>query len=367
MIVLFVFFRKISTFVSAMTNLDELYMTRCLQLASNGISDTAPNPMVGCVIVHNDKIIGEGYHKRCGESHAEVNAIGSVKAADIPLLPESTLYVNLEPCSHYGKTPPCAQLIIAKKIRKVVVGMSDPNEQVNGRGIQQLRDAGIEVMVGVLEQQCRDLNRRFIVFQTRKRPYVILKWAQTADGMIDMIRTDVSVPPLRISSDFTKKINHKLRTEEAAILVGTRTAMLDNPHLTVTKWFGRNPERLCIDRNLKLPTNYHLLDDSTSTIIFTEKQKDNFTQTEFVQIDFTRNIVPQILEVLYQRQLTSVIVEGGLQLLQAFIDSGLWDECHIETGVSRLNGDGVKAPNIKMRVTDVQIYDNQKIETGIPL
>ncbi|HQO47975.1 MAG TPA: bifunctional diaminohydroxyphosphoribosylaminopyrimidine deaminase/5-amino-6-(5-phosphoribosylamino)uracil reductase RibD, partial [Paludibacteraceae bacterium] len=175
---------------------DDIYMLRCLQLASNGISDTAPNPMVGCVIVHNDTIIGEGYHQRCGFPHAEVNAINSVKAENESLLPESTLYVNLEPCSHYGKTPPCSQLIITKKIKRVVIGMSDPNEKVNGNGIEQLRKAGIDVTVGVLEQQCRQLNRRFITFQTKKRPYVILKWAQTADGMIDALRTDASTPPI---------------------------------------------------------------------------------------------------------------------------------------------------------------------------
>lgn len=346
---------------------DDIYMLRCLQLASNGISDTAPNPMVGCVIVHNDTIIGEGYHQRCGFPHAEVNAINSVKAKNESLLPESTLYVNLEPCSHYGKTPPCSQLIITKKIKRVVIGMSDPNEKVNGNGIEQLRKAGIDVTVGVLEQQCRQLNRRFITFQTKKRPYVILKWAQTADGMIDALRTDASTPPIRISNDFTKKTNHQLRTQEAAILVGTRTALLDNPHLTVRKWVGRNPVRICIDRTLKLPTDSHLMDDSTPTLIFTEKQRANLTQTEFIQTNFTNNLAQQILDELYRRQLTSVIVEGGTKTLQLFIDSGLWDECRIETGAMRLNADGIKAPEIKMKVTDIHFYGQQKIEIGIPL
>lgn len=342
-------------------------MQRCLQLAANGISDVAPNPMVGCVIVCDGRIIGEGYHRRCGEAHAEVNAINSVKAEDLPLLASSTLYVNLEPCSHFGKTPPCAQLVIAKKIARVVVGMSDPNEKVNGRGIAQLREAGVEVKMGVLEAECRELNHRFITFQTQKRPYIILKWAQTADGLIDVCRTSAEVRPLRISSDFTKKLNHQVRTEEAAILVGTRTALLDNPHLTVTKWVGRNPVRMCIDRTLKLPKTHHLLDDSAPTLIFTEKKNEKLNQTEFVQLDFSHDVVPQILDELYKRQLTSLIVEGGTQLLNSFIKSGLWDECRIETSSIRANCEGVKAPEIMMRVVDVKMYGDQKMEIGKPI
>lgn len=228
---------------------DEKYISRCIQLARNGLCTTAPNPMVGAVIVHNDKIIGEGYHIRCGEGHAEVNAIASVK--DESLLKESTIYVSLEPCSHYGKTPPCADLIIRKGIRRVVVGCIDPFSLVAGRGIQKLKDAGIDVTVGVLEKECRELIKRFVTFNTRQRPYITLKWAQSADGFIDVCRTDGH--PEVLSTPISSMYVHKQRAEHQAILIGRRTALLDNPSLTTRLWYGKNPVRLVIDRDLTLP------------------------------------------------------------------------------------------------------------------
>lgn len=249
--------------------IDEKYMRRCIQLARNGICHTAPNPMVGAVIVRDGKIIGEGYHVRCGEGHAEVNAIASVK--DESLLKEATIYVSLEPCSHYGKTPPCADLIIRKGIPRVVVGCVDPFSLVAGRGIQKLRDAGIEVTVGVLEKECRELIRAFITFNVKKRPYITLKWAQSADGFIDIRRDEGA--PVRLSTPLSILAVHKMRAEQKAILVGRRTALLDNPSLTVREWYGQNPLRLVIDRQLTLPPHLHLFDGSTPTLVFTEKKR----------------------------------------------------------------------------------------------
>ncbi|MDY4513115.1 MAG: bifunctional diaminohydroxyphosphoribosylaminopyrimidine deaminase/5-amino-6-(5-phosphoribosylamino)uracil reductase RibD [Paludibacteraceae bacterium] len=340
---------------------DELYMRRCLQLAHQAAGHTAPNPMVGAVVVHDGRIIGEGYHHRCGEPHAEVNAIASVQNPE--LLRHATLYVNLEPCSHYGKTPPCAKLIIEKKIPRVVVGMGDPNERVNGRGIAMLREAGVEVVTPVLENACRQLNRRFVTFHTQHRPYVILKWAQTADGFIDVARTDNHTPPLRISNNITKTLNHQMRTEEAAILVGTNTALLDNPHLTARKWSGQNPVRMVVDRTLRIPADYHLYDGTTPTVIFTDETAENRTNITFAKLDFGHNIVPQILDYLYQNNFQSVIVEGGRQLLQAFIDAGVWDEAHIETAPMIVGG-GVPAPKITMNKTETIMYEQNRMDIG---
>jgi diaminohydroxyphosphoribosylaminopyrimidine deaminase/5-amino-6-(5-phosphoribosylamino)uracil reductase len=283
-----------------MTN-DEKYMRRCIQLAKNGQKNAKPNPMVGAVIVSADgRIIGEGYHVRCGEGHAEVNAFASVSAEDEVLLPESTIYVSLEPCSHYGKTPPCADLIIKKGVRRVVVGCIDEFAEVQGRGIRKLREAGIEVEVGVLEKECKELNRRFFTFHREKRPYIILKWAQTANGFIDD-----HFKPIQISNDFTKMLSHKLRAEEDAILVGRVTDERDKPQLTVREWSGPNPKRLIIDR-----------------------------------------AHPLNLESLHAHQIQSLIVEGGAKTLQSFIDKGLWDELRVETNLGMTVTDGTRAPQI---------------------
>ena len=280
---------------------DEKYMRRCLQLAQNGQQNAKPNPMVGAVIVSSDgRIIGEGYHVRCGEGHAEVNAFASVRAEDEPLLKEATIYVSLEPCSHYGKTPPCADLIIQKGVRRAVVGCVDTFAEVQGRGIRKLREAGIEVTVGVLEAECKALNHRFFTFHREQRPYIILKWAQTANGFIDD-----HFKPIQISNDFTKMLSHKLRAEEDAILVGRVTDERDKPQLTVREWSGANPKRLIIDRT-------H----------------------------------PLNLESLHAHQIQSLIVEGGAKTLQSFIDKGLWDELRVETNLGMTVTDGTRAPQI---------------------
>ena len=319
--------------------IDEKYMRRCIQLARNGICHAAPNPMVGAVIVRDGKIIGEGYHVRCGEGHAEVNAIASVK--DESLLKNATIYVSLEPCSHYGKTPPCADLIIRKGIPRVVVGCVDPFSLVAGRGIQKLRDAGIEVTVGVLEKECRELIRAFVTFNLKKRPYITLKWAQSADGFLDIRREDGNA--VRLSTPLSTLAVHKMRAEQKAILVGRRTALLDNPSLTVREWYGQNPLRLVIDRQLTLPPHLHLFDGSTPTLVFTEKEKAATQNLTYVTLDFGQNILPQIMQVLYEQKIQTLLVEGGSQTLQAFLGQGLWDEAFIEHARVPLH-DGIPAP-----------------------
>ena len=286
------------TFVN-MTN-DEKYMQRCLQLAANGIQGARPNPMVGAVIVAEDRIIGEGYHVRCGEGHAEVNAFASVRAEDERLLPDATVYVSLEPCSHYGKTPPCADLIVRKGVRRVVVGCVDPFAEVQGRGIARIRQAGIEVTVGVLEQECQWLNRRFFTYHSQHRPYIILKWAQTANGFIDE-----DGKALQISNEQTQMRSHQLRAEEDAILVGHTTYNREHPQLTVRHWHGPNPKRIVLTHDRPLP---------------------------------------QLMDDLYQHVVQSLIVEGGRQTLEAFIEAGLWDEIRVETNHRLLVADGTRAP-----------------------
>lgn len=320
---------------------DEKYIRRCIQLARNGMCNAAPNPMVGAVIVHNDRIIGEGYHARCGEGHAEVNAIRSVK--DESLLQESTIYVSLEPCSHYGKTPPCADLIIRKGIPRVVVGCVDPFSLVSGRGIQKLKDAGIDVKVGVLEAECRQLIKRFVTFNTQQRPYITLKWAESADGFIDINREEGQ--PVILSTPITSMYVHKQRAEHHAILVGRRTALLDNPSLTTRNWYGKNPVRLVIDKELTLPTSLKLFDGSAPTWIFTAQDKASTSQVIYFKLDFSRSILPQILQKLYENKLQALLVEGGSRLLQSFIDEGLWDEIYTEHSAKVLEN-GVKEPVI---------------------
>lgn len=326
---------------------DEKYISRCIQLARNGLCNAAPNPMVGAVIVHNDRIIGEGYHIRCGEAHAEVNAIRAVK--DETLLKESTIYVSLEPCAHYGKTPPCADLIIRKGIPRVVIGCVDPFSQVAGRGIQKLREAGIDVTVGVLEQECRALIERFITFNTRQRPYITLKWAESADGFIDICRQGGK--PAILSTPLTSMYVHKQRAEHQAILVGRKTALLDNPSLTTRHWYGKNPLRLVVDWGLTLPPTLKLFDGSVPTCVFTHLDKASTDAVSYVQLDFEQNIVPQITRYLYGQKIQSLLVEGGSRLLQAFLDSGYWDEIYIEHSHTVLYK-GVKAPLIPSGIAE---------------
>lgn len=299
------------------------YLQKCLELANNGLGLVAPNPMVGCVVVHNDTIIGQGYHEQFGGPHAEVNAINSVKDHD--LLSLSTLYVNLEPCSHFGKTPPCADLIIERGIKKVVIGSFDPNPQVAGSGVSKLQAAGTEVITDVLADECSELNKRFFTFHQKKRPYVILKWAETKDGFI--ARSDFDSK--WISCEESRKLVHQWRAEEMAILVGTNTAMYDNPKLSVRHVSGNDPLRVIIDRKLKVPTTHHLYDLSQPTLIVTELEKANENNLHYLKVDFTESIPSQILKQLYQRNITSLIIEGGAKTSQQFIDQDLWDETRI--------------------------------------
>ncbi len=321
-------------------------MRRCLELARQGIEGAAPNPMVGAVIVAAGRIIGEGYHAKYGEAHAEVNAVNSVRPEDRPLLKQATIYVSLEPCAHYGKTPPCADLIIREQIPRIVVGCQDSFDKVDGKGIQKLREAGREVIVGVLEQECRALNKAFFTVQEKHRPYITLKWAQSSDGYIDRLRTEGK--PVRLSSERSLIEVHKLRAEHTAIMVGRRTALLDNPTLNVRHWTGRQPVRVVLDRTLSLPPDLHLFDGSQRTLVFTAQQRESRPNVEYRTLDYSQDILPQVLEVLRQEQLQSLLVEGGRELLQAFIDAHLWDEAHIECCPITI-GEGVPAPLISLK------------------
>ena len=323
---------------------DLLYMQRCLQLARCGAGSTSPNPMVGAVIVCDDRIIGEGYHIRAGEPHAEVNAVDSVVECDRNLLERSTIYVSLEPCSHYGKTPPCCDLIFARRFARVVIATTDFNVQVNGGGIARMREAGVEVVVGLLEDESRRLNGAFFAYHQQRRPFVTLKWAQTADGFIDRLRDGGQA--LSISNGVSRVAVHKLRSMHDAILVGTRTALLDNPSLDVRHWAGRAPLRLVIDRDNTLPATLRLFDGSHPTVLFTARRDDGRLGKNIEQIvfDFSRDIIPQILDFLHSRKLNSLLVEGGAVLLQSFIDAGMWDRARVEVNPSLFVGEGVEAP-----------------------
>ncbi len=335
-------------------------MDRCLELARIGMGDVAPNPMVGCVIVHQGKIIGEGFHRQCGGPHAEVNAIHSVK--DKSLLTESTLYVSLEPCAHFGKTPPCSDLIIEHQIPHVVVGSGDLFAKVAGKGIEKMQKAGIKVEVGVLEVDCLKLNRRFFTFHEKKRPFVILKWAQSVDGFLDADRKVADFgQPTWISNALSRRLVHRQRTEEDAILIGTNTALKDNPSLTVRDWSGKQPLRLVLDRQDRLPEELTLKDGKVATIVFTQKEKQNSDKLTFVKLDFEKPIPPQILIWLYENDSQSVVVEGGKQLLQAFIDSQLWDEAYVYTGQVNF-GAGVSAPKLFKQAVSIEQLDESMLQ-----
>lgn len=327
-------------------NTHEKYIKRCIELAQNGFGTTYPNPMVGSVIVYEGKIIGEGWHKKAGEPHAEVNAVQSVK--DKSLLKKATIYVSLEPCSHFGKTPPCCDLIIANKIPNVVVGTVDPNEKVAGRGIKRLIENGINVTVGVLEDECNELNKRFFTFHQKKRPYIILKWAESQDGFLAPEKAiDQERKPIWITNQYSRQLVHKWRSEEQAILVGTQTVIDDNPKLNTRDWSGNNPVRVVLDQNNRISKDSFVFDDTVKTIVFTKSENNLSTEnTIFEKIDFNEKMVSQILDVLYQHQIQSIIIEGGRQTLQSFIDSDLWDEARIFIGTT-IFGKGVKAPIIQ--------------------
>lgn len=332
---------------------EERYMSRCIQLARHGICGASPNPMVGAVVVCDGKIIGEGYHRKCGEAHAEVNAINSVK--DPSNFVHSTIYVSLEPCSHYGKTPPCTDLIIKKRIPKVVIGCIDPFAKVAGRGIQKLRDAGVEVIVGVMGKECVELNKQFMVFHSLKRPYILLKWAESADGYMDVHRTEGQ--PVILSSTLSSMLVHKKRSEVDAIMVGTRTALLDNPKLNVRNWTGKHPLRIVLDRELKIPQTFHLLDNSIETWVITECEHADSSGIRYKNMDFNDQILTQLMTELHRANIQSVLVEGGSQLLQSFIQANLWDEAYVEHADLLLSG-GVKAPTIPKGIHRVDTHFN---------
>jgi len=336
-----------------------IYMARAIEIARSGMGNVAPNPMVGCVIVHNDKIIGEGYHQKFGGPHAEVNAINSVKKKE--LLKESTLYVTLEPCSHFGKTPPCSDLIIRRNIPNVVIGTIDPFTKVAGSGIKKLRAAGCRVELDVMKRECIDLNRRFFTFHEKKRPYIILKWAQTIDGYIDIDRTsEYFGEPTWITNQLSRTAVHKMRADESAILVGTTTALKDNPSLTTRNWCGDSPLRVVIDRTLRLPGELSLFNGEVPTIVFTEKENNAEENTEFVKINFNGREIEQLLNKLYERDIMSLIVEGGKMLLESFLKVGLWDEARVFTG-EKLFHRGVSAPRIHADTVKFDQLDDNRI------
>ena len=323
-------------------------MRRCLELAKNGLGTTYPNPMVGSVIVYNDKIIGEGWHKKSGEPHAEVNAVNSVK--DKSLLKKSTIYVSLEPCSHFGKTPPCCDLIIKNEIPNVVIGTVDPNVKVAGNGIRKLIEAGKNVQVGVLEAECNELNKRFFTFHQKKRPYVILKWAESKDGFISPL-TKSEQKPVWITNEFSRQLVHKWRSEEQAILVGTNTAINDNPKLDVRDWTGNNLIRIVLDQTNRIPKDSHLFNNQVKTIVFSNSTTGIKSEiTIFEIIDFKQNLAEQILNVLYKHKIQSLIIEGGSKTLQTFIDENLWDEARIFIGNQNFET-GIKGPVLTLKNT----------------
>ena len=326
---------------------DSDYILRCLELAANGEYYVAPNPMVGALLVDpaTDRVVAEGWHRQYGGPHAEVECFraadarmaGLTEAEKAARYSSLTLYVSLEPCSHYGKTPPCADLIVKKGVRRVVVGILDPNPQVSGKGVQKLRDAGIEVTVGVEQAACRRLNKRFLCLHEKHRPYVILKWAQTADGFVDSRESKAESQPLVISTPVTKQIVHQMRAENMAIMVGTRTALLDNPSLLTTRWPGRNPVRVVLDRHHRIPKDAKIFSGDAPTIVYSER-----TDWEYVLGD------------LAQRGIHSVLVEGGPTLLRHILQTGIWDEIHVEVGAMTI-GSGVPAPEVELPDTYEQV------------
>lgn len=403
------------------------YMQRCLELAKLGAGHVAPNPMVGAILVHDDKIIGEGWHQQYGEAHAEVNCIASVKKEDQDLIAQSTLYVSLEPCAHFGKTAPCADLIIQHKIQKVVIGCRDPFKEVDarlpacagtdrndavgqGKGIEKLNATGVTVEVGLLEKECKELNKRFFTFHTQHRPYIILKWAQTADGKMaaplnppqggtlhpDSIKVsslfeNFDAPPcevselgegmerssgeafssgefngahrLLISNEFSNRLVHKWRSEEAAILVGTNTAMLDDPELTTRLWTGPSPVRLVVDMDLKLPSSLKIFTGEIKTIIFNSVKQEEKESLLYYKLEKDKSLVAQLMKALYQLKIQSVLVEGGARMLQSFIDEEVWDEVRTVTSLECRVTSGLSAPILTNAIkTGEQMISTDKIE-----
>lgn len=319
----------------------EQYIQRCFELAQLAKGYVTPNPLVGAILVHNGRIIGEGYHKKYGQAHAEIDCLNSVQEEDKQHVPESTMYVSLEPCAHHGKTPPCANRLVQEKVKKVVICNKDPFDQVAGRGIDILQANGVKVTQDILQETGRWVNRRFFCYHELKRPYIILKWAQTQDGFI----APANKERFGISNKNSQQLVHKWRTEEDAIIVGYNTAMNDNPQLTARLWKGNQPLRIAIDRKLSLPTGHHLFDSTTPTWILNDQKEEKKKSLNYVQVDFEDNIITQLLTLLYNAGKQSLIVEGGAVLLQHFIQMGLWDETRVLTGNKKLL-DGIAAPTL---------------------
>ncbi|WP_300684970.1 bifunctional diaminohydroxyphosphoribosylaminopyrimidine deaminase/5-amino-6-(5-phosphoribosylamino)uracil reductase RibD [Chryseobacterium sp.] len=335
-------------------NNDELYIKRCIELAQKALGNTYPNPLVGSVIVHNGEIIGEGYHHRAGENHAEINAINSVKNKE--LIPESTIYVSLEPCAHYGKTPPCALKIKELGFKKVVIGAMDSHDKVNGKGKKIIQDAGIEVISGILEDECIRLNKRFFTYHEKKRPYIILKWAESGDGFLDK-----DFKPTAISNTLANQFVHQLRADEHAILVGTQTALNDNPSLTVRNLEGTNPVRILIDFDLKVPENFNIYNNEARTFVLNSIKEGHEGNIQFIKIE-KENFLPALMQVLYKEQIQSVIIEGGRFTLKQFIDSSLWDETIVIKNENLKLENGTKAPKFDFNPYKIESFRNNDIK-----
>ena len=333
---------------------DKTFIKRCIELAKKAEGKTYPNPLVGSIIVHNGKIIGEGYHEKEGENHAEINAINSVE--NIHLLKDSTIYVTLEPCSHFGKTPPCANKIVEIGFKKVVIGTLDSHEKVNGKGKELLENAGIEVVSGVLEEDCKDLNKRFFTFHQKKRPFIILKWAESADGFLDK-----DFKPTQIGNPLTKQFVHTLRSEEHAILVGTNTALTDNPSLTTREISGRNPVRILIDFDLKVPQNFKIYNEEAETLVFNSLKDSQDKHIKFIKIE-KKNFLQNLMDKLYENNIQSVIIEGGSFTLKQFIEANLWDEAVVIKNENLILENGTKAPEF-----DIEAYKTENFRDNILL
>ena len=332
----------------------EIYMQRCLELAQKAKGKTYPNPMVGCVIVHNDLIIGEGFHQKAGKAHAEINAINSVKNPE--LLKESTIYVSLEPCAHFGKTPPCANKIVEIGFKKVVIGTLDSHDKVNGKGKRIIEEAGIEVISGVLEKKCQELNKRFFTYHQKKRPFLILKWAESADGFLDK-----NFKPTQIGNPLTKQFVHQLRSKEHAILVGTQTALTDNPSLTTREIVGRNPVRILIDFDLKVPRDFNLYNDEARTIVFNSVKQSIEGNITFIKID-RENFLENLMRKLVEQQIQSILIEGGSFTLQQFIDQDLWDEALLIKNDTLRLLNGTKAPKLNAEKFEEKHFRDNTID-----
>lgn len=342
----------------------EKYMKRCLDLAKNGLGLVYPNPMVGSVLVRNDLIIGEGWHQKAGGPHAEVNAINSV--SNKKMISEATLYVNLEPCSHHGKTPPCADYILSNGIKKVVIGAIDSNDEVGGKGVKRLRDNGVEVVVSVLENECRDLNKRFYTYHEKNRPFVILKWAQSKDGFIFPDPNKVQKgSPFWISNKYALQRVHQYRAEEAAILVGKNTVLQDDPQLNVRDFVGNQILRLVIDKKLEISKAMRVFDDSSKTIVYNEAKDSEDGHVVYVKLDFDQEVVPQIMSHLHDRGVHSLIVEGGSITLNSFIGSGYWDEARVFIGGETFEN-GIKAPVLNGILESKEVIDDNLLNIYKP-